>query len=94
MSFFYRNYVVQYVLSLRDEYVSTRIVMNLKGHFVELSESPGGSRVVEKCMESSKYAVFIVVAEIINAPKAPVLLAHDNYGNYVIQKALINTQVN
>lgn len=87
----YGNYVVQNVLSLKNE--SHAVVVGLRGQFVELALQQGGSHVVEKCMEASPLGLVYVVREIVETPKASLQLAQDQFGNYVIQKALKKTKV-
>ncbi|KAG6392399.1 hypothetical protein SASPL_146617 [Salvia splendens] len=89
----YGNYVVQCLLSLRNEpTLSSLVVLGLRGRIVELSQQRGGSHVVEKCMMASDLGLVYVVKEIIITPQAPMLLAQDLYGNYVIQKAFKETK--
>ncbi|PIN01156.1 hypothetical protein CDL12_26335 [Handroanthus impetiginosus] len=83
------NFVVQNVLELRDIRVTAKILKCLEGQFVHLSQKKGGSHVVEKCMKSSSLGLKTVVEEMVETPKVPLLLAKDQFGNYVIQKALI-----
>lgn len=90
----YGNYVVQCLLSLRNEpTLSSLVVLGLRGKIVELSRQRGGSHVVEKCMMASDHGLVCVVKEIIITPQASMLLAQDLYGNYVIQKAFKEIKV-
>ncbi|KAL1537248.1 pumilio 18-like [Salvia divinorum] len=84
----YGNYVVQFLLSLRDELkLSSLVVVSLRGRIVELALQKRGSHVVEKCIMASNLGLMYVVKEIVITPKASLQLAQDLYGNYVIQKA-------
>ncbi|PIN17488.1 hypothetical protein CDL12_09852 [Handroanthus impetiginosus] len=87
----YGNYVVQNVLSLKDSQVIAKILRCLRGQFIHLAQKKEGSRVVEKCMESCNLGTVFVVEEILHDHTAPFLLAQDQFGNYVIQKALKKT---
>ncbi|KAL3820817.1 hypothetical protein ACJIZ3_006722 [Penstemon smallii] len=84
----YGNYVVQHVLDLKDDYINSRIYLCLKGQFIPLAQKKGGSHVVEKCLKSSILGLCSVVLEILSDPSLPFLLARDQFGNYVIQRAL------
>ncbi|KAG5185401.1 armadillo-type protein [Tribonema minus] len=82
------NYVVQYVLdkcAVEEVDVITRAPM---GQVVHLSTQKFSSNVVEKCLEKAQAPVqSAYVAELIAAPSMSALL-HDQYANYVIQRAL------
>lgn len=85
---------MQNVLSLKNEGISARIVLSLRGQFVELGLQQGGSHVVEKCIEASDFGMVSVVKEIVETPEAAFNLARDQFGNYVIQRALKKAKVN
>ncbi|KAL2524117.1 putative pumilio8 [Abeliophyllum distichum] len=88
----YGNYVVQHVLTLRNESVTEKILHCLKGQFIHLAQIKGGSHVVEKCIQFSECGMRNVIGEILENRKAPSHLARDQFGNYVIQKALKMTK--
>ncbi|XP_011096144.2 pumilio homolog 18-like [Sesamum indicum] len=88
----YGNYVVQNLLSIRNMDISNRITGRLQNQFIRLSVIKGGSHVVEKCMEASDSGIIAVVEEILDCPKAPLQLARDQFGNYIIQAALKKTK--
>ncbi|KAL2475747.1 putative pumilio8 [Abeliophyllum distichum] len=89
----YGNYVVQHVLELRNNVITKKILCYLQGQFIQLSKTKGGSHVVEKCIETSKFGSSWVVKEIIDCPKTTVRLAQHHFGNFVIQKALLRTKI-
>lgn len=91
--FFFRNYVVQNLLTLKNKGIKARIVLALQGQFVELALTQVGSHVVEKCIETSNVGLVSVVKEIVETPQASFNLARDQFGNYVIQKALKTAKV-
>lgn len=85
---------MQHVLDLRNSVVNGMIVTKLSGQFISLARKKVGSHVVEKCLESSDTAgIYTVVNEILRDPQAPFELAKDQFGNFVIQKALKYTKV-
>ncbi|MCD7464062.1 Rna-binding protein [Datura stramonium] len=86
------NYVVQHVLELGDEEVSSKIFSQLEKQYLTLAFKKGGSHVVEKCIESSKSGMISVVDALLADQKALIQLAKDPFGNYVIQKALKSTK--
>ncbi|CAI9097399.1 OLC1v1033814C1 [Oldenlandia corymbosa var. corymbosa] len=83
------NFVVQHVLKLELESVNKAICLNLSGMFVELAQMKGGSHVVEKCLELSHLGREFVTEEISRNTRTLLILAKDQFGNYVVQKALM-----
>ncbi|KAK2968428.1 hypothetical protein RJ640_004434 [Escallonia rubra] len=86
------NYVVQHVLNLQNQELTEKICDKLRGHYRELSSKKGGSHVLEKCI-SSKRGMVLVVEEFLDNEKTLGQIARDQYGNYVIQRALKATKV-
>ncbi|XP_059309518.1 putative pumilio homolog 16 [Lycium ferocissimum] len=86
------NFVVQHVLELGDEEISSKVFSQLEKQYLTLAFKKGGSHVVEKCIESSKSGMISVVDVLLTDDKALVQLAKDPFGNYVIQKALKSTK--
>ncbi|CAH9099425.1 unnamed protein product [Cuscuta europaea] len=84
----YGNYVVQEVLMLRNDELTQKICDCLKRDYLRLAFKRSGSRVVEKCIQASEYALDSVVESLLSSEKSLVLLARDRFGNYVIQTAL------
>lgn len=84
---------MQNVLTLKNDGMSARIVLGLRGQFVELGLTQGGSHVVEKCIDASDFGIVSVVKEIVETPQASLNLARDQFGNYVIQRALKKAKV-
>ncbi|CAI9760237.1 unnamed protein product [Fraxinus pennsylvanica] len=89
----YGHYVVQHVLALRNASVTDKILHYLQGRFIHLARIKGGSHVVEKCIEFSESGMLCVIKEILDSQNAPSHLARDQFGNYVIQKALKITKL-
>ncbi|KAG5254124.1 pumilio [Salix suchowensis] len=83
------NYVVQHVLDERIQHATIRILEQLKGYFVSLSMNKYGSNVVEKCLiwSGMEENASMIIDEFIHSPYF-VNICRDNFGNYVVQKAL------
>ncbi|KAJ6751166.1 hypothetical protein OIU85_001665 [Salix viminalis] len=85
------NYVVQHVLDERIQHATIRILEQLKGYFVSLSMNKNkyGSNVVEKCLiwSGREENASMIIEEFIHSPYF-VNICRDNFGNYVVQKAL------
>ncbi|KAK3000040.1 hypothetical protein RJ639_022637 [Escallonia herrerae] len=87
------NYVVQHVLKLQNQELTDKICSKLRGQYTDLSSKKGGSHVVEKCITSSRKGMEYAVEEFLENGRTPSQLARDQYGNYVIQRALKSTKV-
>ncbi|KAK2967517.1 hypothetical protein RJ640_010158 [Escallonia rubra] len=87
------NYVVQHVLKLQNQELTDKICRKLRGQYTDLSSKKGGSHVVEKCITSSRKGMKYAVEEFLENGRTPSQLARDQYGNYVIQRALKSTKV-
>ena len=84
----YGNYVVQYVLELKDLETNAIIASKLIGNLYELGKEKFSSNVIEKCLEhNSEQVKERMVIEILQITNFYLFLL-DQYGNYVIQKAL------
>ncbi|MCL7050112.1 hypothetical protein MKW94_001889 [Papaver nudicaule] len=85
----YGNFVVQHALE-RHPYTAEPISKLIRGDIFKLSMDKYGSRVVERCICSN--ATDVVVSGLLSDSKQLVELAQDQFGNYVIQKALKQTK--
>ncbi|KAJ8640350.1 hypothetical protein MRB53_017044 [Persea americana] len=81
----YGNFVVQHVLELEVPDITRNVCHKLKGNYARLSMQKAGSHVVEKCLLSSERDC--IIRELVNSDKLDQL-ARDQYGNYVIQRAI------
>ncbi|KAK9267077.1 hypothetical protein L1049_009495 [Liquidambar formosana] len=79
------NYVMQFVLDLHNPVITGNICRQLRGHYTRLSLQQSGSHVVEKCLDSA--GMIYVIEELVTTKKL-LQVAHNQFGNYVIQKAL------
>jgi hypothetical protein len=82
------NYVVQYVLDLKQIPLTLRVIQSLHGVVAELSLQKFSSNVIEKCLTcGDREIVGLVAAELQLATNFGTLL-HDPFANYVIQTLL------
>lgn len=88
----YGNYVLQYVLELKDLDVNSRIANEILGSLMELltyeRSRKFSSNVIEKCLQMNhKETKNAMVKELLKAESYLPFLV-DQYGNYVVQKTL------
>lgn len=84
----FANYVIQYILDLKISEVGTIVGQQLLGQLLILSKEKFSSNVIEKCLEGTDAVIRSqMVDEIMKASSFKEYLA-DQYGNYVIQKAI------
>ncbi|KAL6180465.1 hypothetical protein ACLB2K_047128 [Fragaria x ananassa] len=82
------NYVVQHVIGLNIPRVTTDLLGQLQGSFVNLSMNKYGSNVVEKVLkEGGEENANMIINEMMNSSEFLNVL-QDPYGNYVAQSAL------
>jgi len=85
----YGNYVVQYVIMLKDMNVNKFIAEEfLKMNIITISEQKFSSNVIEKCFDNCNDETKSNIIKEISHPEIVYHLLFDNYGNYVLQKAL------
>ena len=78
------NYVVQYVLELKDMNVNRRIGEEIHDNLLRLGKEKFSSNVIEKCLEYNEPDVRdMMVKKILTADSYYDYLV-DQYGNYVI----------
>jgi len=82
------NYVVQYVLELKQPELTRSIARSLQGSFAELSLQKFSSNVIEKCLHAGDGLVISIVAQEITSAKSLGHLLHDPFANYVVQTLL------
>lgn len=83
-----RNYVVQYILDLKQGWATTEVMSRLEGNYAYLAMQKFSSNVVEKCLKLGveEYRGRLV-RELTQSSRLSQLL-QDQYANYVIQSAL------
>jgi hypothetical protein len=85
----YGNYVVQYVIMLKDMNVNKLIADEfLKMNIITISKQKFSSNVIEKCFDNCNDDTKSNIIKEISHPEIVYHLLFDNYGNYVLQKAL------
>ena len=85
------NFVLQHVLKLHDLRCRLNVAVRLRGHSVDLSFKKYGSYLVEKLLEAESMAV--VVLEFLECDgDRLVRLARNEFGNFVVFKAMRVTQ--
>ena len=82
------NYVVQYILDLKQPALTLQVARALEGSLAELSLQKFSSNVIEKCLTCGEpQVVGLVARELLEAPALASLL-HDPFANYVVQTLL------
>jgi len=84
----YGNYSIQTVLDSWDSYLVTPIIKQFFGKMSNLSMQKFSSNVVEKCLEKGGDMIINKFIEEIQYNNKVADLMKNNYGNYVVQKAL------
>lgn len=88
-----RNYVVQYILDLKNSLAIGNLASQFEGKYVQLSIQKFSSNVVEKCLKIlGEDDRATIILELISVSHFEQLL-QDPYANYVIKSALLNSKV-
>lgn len=82
-----RNYVIQYIIELKNHSIASVLLSQFEGNFVHLSKQKFSSHVVEKCLKFIEKSRSIIIHELVSVPQFEQLL-QDPFANYVIQSAL------
>jgi len=82
------NYVVQYVLDLKQLPLTLHVIQSLHGNMAELSLQKFSSNVIEKCLTCGDREIIGLIASELQSSSSLVTLLHDPYANYVIQTLL------
>ncbi|ONK74037.1 uncharacterized protein A4U43_C03F2140 [Asparagus officinalis] len=86
------NYVVQFILDLKNPSAASNLASQFEGNYVHLSTQKFSSNVVEKCLKLfTDNAQARIVIELLSVNRFEMLL-QDPYANYVIQSALAHTK--
>ncbi|KAJ6887168.1 hypothetical protein NC651_027499 [Populus alba x Populus x berolinensis] len=80
------NYVVQKIISLNNPLLTQKICHHLRGYFGTISLQKGGSHIAEKCLDTEWKSW--VIEDFLSNTTTLLQVAKDEFGNYVIQKAL------
>ncbi|CAD5185815.1 unnamed protein product [Musa acuminata subsp. malaccensis] len=86
------NYVIQYVLDMKNPLAVANLVAQFEGKYVQLSTQKFSSNVVEKCLKTfGEDDQATIIVELLSVSHFEQLL-QDPYANYVIQSALENSK--
>ncbi|XP_011038126.1 PREDICTED: pumilio homolog 12-like [Populus euphratica] len=80
------NYVIQKVISLNIPLFTQNVCHLLIGHYETISLQKGGSHIVEKCLDTEWKSR--IIENFLSNTNTLLRVAKDEFGNYVIQKAL------
>ncbi|KAJ6727851.1 PUMILIO-like protein 26-RELATED [Salix koriyanagi] len=80
------SYVVQKLISLNNPLLTQKICHHLRGYYATISLQKGGSHIAEQCLDTEWKSW--VVEDFLSSLDTPLNAAKDEFGNYVIQKAL------
>ena len=89
----YGNYVIQVIIENWEEGEISEIISQFKGKFVYLSMQKYSSNVMERCIEKNDEILNEFIKEICESERIAEIMKN-NFGNYVIQKALKISQGN
>ena len=88
----YGNYVIQYVLDLKDYDVNTVIGKHLQGKLIDLityeDSRKFSSNVIEKCLQLNHNEMKNQMVKEMLGAESYLPFLKDQYGNYVVQKTL------
>lgn len=84
----YGNYVIQYVLDHCSDSEVNLIVARPLGRLANLSRQKFSSNVIEKCLEKANNELCQQYVDELCQPVVIRELLHDQYANYVLQKAM------
>ena len=83
------NYIIQYIISLKNEKINERIVLVLIKKLEEYSKQKFSSNVVEKILECCSNKICQKIIDVLKSNENIILsILFDKFGNYVLQKAL------
>lgn len=76
------------MIQLDGATIGTRIIKELRNKFVGLSLDKYGSNVVERCLSCCESGANQIIFEIIENDETRVRVCTNEYGNYVVQRAI------
>jgi len=82
------NYTVQAILEFWNADTISPLLNKLTGKYISFSMQKSSSNVMEKCMDVGGDVVISKFIEEVRITKKIVELIKNNYGNFVVQKAL------
>lgn len=88
--FFFRNYVVQFIVEMNNPHVIKLLVGQLVGSYGYLSRNKYGSHAVQKLLKTRNVDTILIVHDLLLDIDTLLL---DPFGNYVIQTAWFVSKV-
>lgn len=85
----YGNYVLQYILEEKDSKINDRIAIAFVPNVVNLCMNKFSSNVMEKVLRGASVPVQSMYVEMMCNPDIVSHLIQDDFGNYVLQTAMI-----
>ena len=83
------NYIIQFIISLKNDKVNEKVVSILIGNLEEYSKQKFSSNVVEKIFECCSLRICQKLIDVLKYNDKIILgILFDKFGNYVLQKAL------
>ena len=83
------NYIIQFIISLKNDKVNEKVVSILIGNLEEYSKQKFSSNVVEKIFECCSLRICQKLIDVLKYNEKIILgILFDKFGNYVLQKAL------
>ncbi len=83
------NYIIQFIISLKNDKVNEKVVSILIGNLEEYSKQKFSSNVVEKIFECCSLRICQKLIDVLKYNDKMILgILFDKFGNYVLQKAL------
>jgi hypothetical protein len=83
------NYIIQFIISLKNEKINEKIVSVLITNLEDYSKQKFSSNVVEKILECCSNKICQKIIDVLKYNDKIILgILFDKFGNYVLQKAL------
>ena len=83
------NYIIQFIISLKNDKVNEKVVSILIGNLEDYSKQKFSSNVVEKIFECCSLRICQKLIDVLKYNEKIILgILFDKFGNYVLQKAL------
>ena len=83
----YGNFIIQSIIENWDLNETKEIINLYKDSFIDLSMEKFASNVIERCIEKDSEILFKYINDLVNSKRIFEVMK-DNFGNFVIQKAL------
>ena len=91
--FFCRYFIIQHIIEFEDTSIVKCLCESLRFYYVTLATTQYGSHIVEKCIKLNLQELSFLVEDILQDPKKLMIVAQQEYGNFIVQSALKLTKV-